>query len=94
MRDGTILAIDVYRPEREGSYPLLRGSSQSGKRISGEKPCVWGPFGAKGFSETAMTALGPAIANAIYSATGVRMYCASLTPENLLREIEKKNRID
>jgi len=62
------------------------------QKIVVEKPCAWGPFGAKGFSETAMTALGPAIANAVYNATGVRMYCASLTPENLLRELGKRGR--
>jgi xanthine dehydrogenase molybdenum-binding subunit len=62
------------------------------QKIVLEKPCAWGPFGAKGFSETAMTALGPAIANAVYNATGVRIYCASLTPENLLRELEKREK--
>ena len=61
-------------------------------RIVVEKPCAWGPFGAKGFSETAMTALAPAIANAVYNATGVRMFCGSLTPDNVLREMEMKNR--
>ena len=58
------------------------------QRVVVEKPCAWGPFGAKGFSETAMTALAPAIANAVYNATGVRMYCGSLTPENVLQEME------
>jgi xanthine dehydrogenase molybdenum-binding subunit len=54
-----------------------------------ERPCAWGPFGAKGFSETAMTALGPAIANAIYNATGTRVHGGSMSPENLLREMQK-----
>ena len=40
-------------------------------------------------SETAMTALAPAIANAVYNATGTRVYCSSLTPENILNELEK-----
>ncbi|OGO25381.1 MAG: hypothetical protein A2144_09495, partial [Chloroflexi bacterium RBG_16_50_9] len=50
------------------------------KRIVVEKPCAWGPFGAKGFSETAMSALGPAIVNAVYNATGVRIYDGFLSP--------------
>ena len=57
-------------------------------RIVAERPSAWGPFGAKGFSETSMTALGPAIANAVYNATGTRVYCGSLTPENVLNEFE------
>ncbi|GAH46860.1 unnamed protein product, partial [marine sediment metagenome] len=62
------------------------------RRIVVEKPCAWGPFGAKGFSETAMTALAPAIANAVYNAISVRIYDGSLTPDNILRAIEKANR--
>jgi len=62
------------------------------QRIVVEKPCAWGPFGAKGFSETAMTALAPAIANAIYNAIGVRIYDGSLSPANVLRAIERANR--
>lgn len=59
------------------------------QRIVVEKPCAWGPFGAKGFSETAMAALAPAIANAIYNAIGVRIYDGFLSPENVLRAIER-----
>ena len=62
------------------------------QRIVAEKPCAWGPFGAKGFSETAFTALAPAIANAIYNAIGVRIHDGSLSPENILRAIEMANR--
>ncbi|MFC1861102.1 xanthine dehydrogenase family protein molybdopterin-binding subunit [Chloroflexota bacterium] len=58
-----------------------------------EKPCAWGPFGAKGFSETAMTALGPAIVHAIYNATGVRIYNGFLSSENILRAIEKSTKV-
>ncbi|MFC1901734.1 xanthine dehydrogenase family protein molybdopterin-binding subunit [Chloroflexota bacterium] len=61
------------------------------KTIIVERPCVWGPFGAKGFSETAMTALAPAIANAIYNAISVRIYDGSLSPANVLKAIEKAN---
>ena len=57
-----------------------------------EKPCAWGPFGAKGMSETAMTALGPAIANAIYDATGVRLTCSFFSPANVLKALQQANR--
>lgn len=58
-------------------------------RIIVEKPSAWGPFGAKGFSETAMTALGPSIANAIYNAIGIRINDGFLSPANILKAIEK-----
>jgi xanthine dehydrogenase molybdenum-binding subunit len=62
--------------------------SKNYNRVVAERPSAWGPFGAKGFSETAMTALGPAIANAVYNATGKRLRCGSLIPENVLFDIE------
>lgn len=58
------------------------------QRIVMEKDCAWGPFGAKGFSETSMTALPPAIANAVYNATGTRVCCGPLTPSYILDSIE------
>jgi CO/xanthine dehydrogenase Mo-binding subunit len=54
------------------------------QRIIAEKSCAWGPFGAKGFAETAMSALGPAMANAFYNATGKRFHAGSLSPANVL----------
>ncbi|MFC1861145.1 xanthine dehydrogenase family protein molybdopterin-binding subunit [Chloroflexota bacterium] len=59
------------------------------RRIIVEKPCAWGPFGAKGMSETSMTALAPAIANAVYNAIGVRIYDGFISAENILKAIEK-----
>lgn len=57
-----------------------------------EKPSAWGPFGAKGFSETSMTAFAPAIANAIYNAIGVRIHEGFISPEAILKAIEKARR--
>ena len=54
-----------------------------------ESPCAWGPFGAKGMSETAITTQAPAIANAIYNAIGVRVKGAHLTPEKILEALAK-----
>ncbi len=59
------------------------------QRFIVEKPCAWGPFGAKGMSETSMTAFAPAIANAIYNAIGIRIYDGSLFPDNILKAIKK-----
>ncbi len=54
-----------------------------------EVPMPWGPFGAKGMSETATTTPAPAIANAIYNAIGVRIRGDHLTPERILEALGK-----
>jgi CO/xanthine dehydrogenase Mo-binding subunit len=41
-------------------------------------------------SETAMTAVGPAIANAVYNAIGIRVYDGFLSPDNILKAIKSK----
>ncbi len=59
------------------------------KEIPVEFPTSWGPFGAKGFSETACTTPGPAIANAIYNAIGVRIREGHFTPQVILKSLGK-----
>jgi xanthine dehydrogenase molybdenum-binding subunit len=54
-----------------------------------EKPCAWGPFGAKAHSETASTSPGPAIANAVYNAIGVRINGDHLTPDRILEALQE-----
>ncbi|MFC2025495.1 xanthine dehydrogenase family protein molybdopterin-binding subunit [Chloroflexota bacterium] len=54
-----------------------------------ELPSAWGAYGAKGFSETAMVAVAPAIANAVYNAIGVRIRGAHFTPERILEALGK-----
>lgn len=54
-----------------------------------EFPNPWGPFGAKGMSETAMTTAAPALANAIYNAIGVRLRGDHLTPDRILQALEE-----
>jgi xanthine dehydrogenase molybdenum-binding subunit len=66
--------------------------SENLKRLIVERPSAWGPFGAKGFSETPMTAFAPAIANAIYNATGVRIREGFISPETVLKAVEKADR--
>ena len=43
----------------------------------------FGPFGAKGIGEPGSVPTAPAIANAIYNATGIRIYDLPITPEKL-----------
>jgi len=49
-----------------------------------------GPFGAKSVSEIGINGPIPAIANAIYAATGVRLYAPPYTPEKVLAAIMEK----
>jgi xanthine dehydrogenase molybdenum-binding subunit len=46
-----------------------------------------GPYGAKGVGEAPAICMAPAIANAIYNATGVRIYELPLTPEKVYRAL-------
>jgi xanthine dehydrogenase molybdenum-binding subunit len=49
-----------------------------------DEPDPKGPFGAKGVGEPGMVGVAPAIANAIYDATGVRIKDLPITPEKVL----------
>jgi len=48
-----------------------------------------GPFGAKGLGEGGIVCAAPAIANAIYRATGVRIKDLPLTPERVWRALKE-----
>ena len=49
-----------------------------------------GPFGAKEVGEGALAPFNPSVANAIYDAVGVRMQSLPITPDKVLKELEKK----
>jgi aldehyde oxidoreductase len=51
-----------------------------------------GPFGAKGIGEQALIPTAPAIFNAIYDATGVRLRRAPATPDRLRAAIKEPRR--
>ncbi|MGD1871469.1 MAG: molybdopterin-dependent oxidoreductase [Mastigocoleus sp.] len=53
-----------------------------------EKPDPYGPFGAKGIGEITTNCTAPAIANAIFHATGVRIRSLPMTPEKIWRKIQ------
>jgi CO/xanthine dehydrogenase Mo-binding subunit len=48
-----------------------------------------GPFGAKGIGEPAMTAVAPAIANAVADAIGVRIFELPITPERIVKALRQ-----
>jgi len=54
-----------------------------------EIPHTNGPFGAKGIGETGMFCVSPAIGNALFDATGVRIMEMPLTPERVLRALRE-----
>ena len=49
-----------------------------------------GPFGAKGIGEPAMTAVAPAIANAVADAIGVRVFEMPITPERVVKALRRQ----
>jgi xanthine dehydrogenase molybdenum-binding subunit len=49
------------------------------------------PFGAKGCSEIPYVGVAPAIANAIYNATGARIYELPMSPDRVLRALATVN---
>jgi CO/xanthine dehydrogenase Mo-binding subunit len=67
-------------------------SGEKIKSMTVEIPHREGPFGAKGIGETAMCPTAPAIANAIYNATGARFTHLPMTPERILKAIKKMQR--
>ncbi|MDT3684126.1 MAG: molybdopterin cofactor-binding domain-containing protein [Pseudorhodoplanes sp.] len=51
-----------------------------------------GPQGAKGVGEAPAICVAAAVANAIYNATGVRLYALPFTPENVYRALKQQAR--
>ena len=55
-----------------------------------EKPHPLGPYGAKGIGEAAIVPVAPAIGNAVYAATGVRIRDLPLSPDRVLAALESR----
>ena len=49
-----------------------------------------GPYGAKGVGESGLVNVASAIANAVYDAVGVRMRSLPITPEKVIKALEKQ----
>lgn len=54
-------------------------------------PDPGGPFGAKGVGEDPIVAIGPAIANAVYDAIGVRFRHYPIKPEQVLQALREQS---
>ncbi|HYL24412.1 MAG TPA: xanthine dehydrogenase family protein molybdopterin-binding subunit [Burkholderiales bacterium] len=52
-------------------------------------PDPGGPFGAKGVGEDPIIAIGPAIANAVYAAIGLRFRHYPITPDQVVQALKK-----
>jgi xanthine dehydrogenase molybdenum-binding subunit len=55
-----------------------------------ESNCAEGPYGAKGIAELPTIVIAPAVANAVFNATGVRFLDPPMTPEKVARAIWEK----
>ncbi len=64
-------------------------SGENFKTFIALAPHKEGPYGAKGTGETQMTPSAPAIANAIYNATGVRIKDIPITREKVLKALKE-----
>jgi CO/xanthine dehydrogenase Mo-binding subunit len=65
--------------------PTSKDVPQMHENIIMEIPEESGPFGAKGIGEVTVPPTAPAIANAIYAATGERVKSLPITPEKLIK---------
>lgn len=69
----------------------------SGKNVSAViayVPHSQGPYGAKGLGEAVLSSVAPAVFNAFYNATGVRLFEQPLTAERVWRMLRKTNKAD
>lgn len=62
------------------------------KNIIIEDPESTAPYGAKGIGEPVMIPIAPAILNAIYNATGVRIKELPATPEKLMKALREEGK--
>ena len=87
-RDGQLLNPNLvdYRVPTFGDLPM------GFETILVENHNGPGPFGAKGTGEGGLLPVAPAIGNAVYRATGVRLYHLPLTPERVWQALQAKNR--
>ena len=69
--------------------PLLEDMPGQWTTVMVENEDGPGPMGSKGMAQTSIVVVAPAIGNAIYEATGVRIHDLPITPEKVLRGLQK-----
>ena len=57
--------------------------------VTCEIPSHYGPYGAKGLGEATMAPVATAVRNAVFYATGVRLYETPMTPERIFQAVKK-----
>ena len=84
-QDGQLLNGDPLQYR----LPLLHDLPEGFYSVMVENGDGPGPYGAKGMGQTAVSPVAPAVANAVYEATGVRIKELPITPEKILRGLGK-----
>ena len=75
--------------DMEYRLPLLEDLPPEWHSLMVENGDGPGPFGSKGMAQTSIVVIAPAVGNAIYEATGVRIHDLPITPEKVLRSLGK-----
>jgi CO/xanthine dehydrogenase Mo-binding subunit len=86
-RDGQLINPNLV----DYHLPRFRDLPRSFHSIIVEEGGGTGPFGAKGIGEGGTLAAAAAICNAVYDATGVRLYTVPLTCQRIWAACAKKN---
>jgi CO/xanthine dehydrogenase Mo-binding subunit len=84
-QDGQLLNADPFQYR----LPTMQDIPEHFRTIILENEDGPGPFGSKGMSQTSITAVAPAVGNAIYDALGVRIRSVPITPEKILQALGK-----
>lgn len=86
LKDGKVLNKSFV----DYKIPTIDNAPETFIAMGVEHPEETGPFGARGIGEPAMVPGAPAIANAIFNATGCRFTEMPITPERMLKALQEK----
>ena len=86
LNDGKVLNKSFV----DYKIPTIDNAPETFIAMGVEHPEETGPYGARGIGEPAMVPGAPAIANAIYNATGCRFTEMPITPERMLKALQEK----
>ncbi len=86
LKDGKVLNKSFV----DYKIPTIDNAPETFIAMGVEHPEETGPYGARGIGEPAMVPGAPALANAIYNATGCRFTEMPITPERMLKALQEK----